>query len=214
MNIDDIVYGNPIHTQVKYLSETTYADKFFEQLSKFSFPASSSKAVREELNQLKDNVDALAADESIIKRYRMYDQNMYLFFKKTFVEAKLDDKAMLVVDDLMADIYPLIYKLKYHFNRPRPYQLAKAYSLTLFPHKSFSVDSPSYPSGQTLISFVICHVMGNYYPKLFEYFDNLAKDIENSRVYLGANYPSDNDTSLFIADLIISDRIFKEKYQL
>jgi hypothetical protein len=57
-------------------------------------------------------------------------------------------------------------------------------------------------------------VLGNHYPHLFEYFDNLAKDIEYSRMYMGVHYPSDIDFALFCVDTILADRDFKAKYGL
>jgi hypothetical protein len=50
--------------------------------------------------------------------------------------------------------------------------------------------------------------------KNLTYFQNLAKDIEYSRIFLGVHYPSDNDFSLYIVDTIIKDKEFKAKYGL
>lgn len=214
MNTDEIVYGNPTQSQVAYLRTSGYADKFFDQLIKFDFPKNSSRAAKEELNMIVDNIKALQDNADILKRYSLYDVNLYQFFAKTFRESSLDKDAMIIVDDLLNDINPLLYKLKFHFNRPRPHQLAKANNLSLFPYRSVSADSPSYPSGHTFVADIVCHVMGNYYPTLFPFFSDLAKDIELSRNYMGLNYPSDNDLSLFAANLIKEDREFKVKYHL
>jgi hypothetical protein len=86
--------------------------------------------------------------------------------------------------------------------------------LKLFPFSSPSADSPSYPSGHVLQSALICYVLGNHFPEKFDYFQNLAKDIEYSRLFLGLHYQSDNDFALYMYDLIIRDKEFKAKYAL
>jgi hypothetical protein len=108
----------------------------------------------------------------------------------------------------------VILKLKYHFQRPRPYQLAQHYKLKLFPFSSVSAETPSYPAGHTFQAALICHVLGNHFPEKFSYFDSLAKDIEYSRIYLGLHYPSDNDFSLYCVETIIKDKDFKARYGL
>ena len=41
----------------------------------------------------------------------------------------------------------IIYELKYHYNRPRPYQIAEFYGIDLNGTELDSMKTPSYPSG-------------------------------------------------------------------
>ncbi len=51
------------------------------------------------------------------------------------------------VQEMYDDINPIIMKLKYFYNRIRPYQLANILSYSLNPMPTVSAQSPSYPSG-------------------------------------------------------------------
>lgn len=213
--LDSITWGNPLQKHLPYLEPNiSPLEKHIPKIIEFTFPKNSSKATREELNTLIDAVEALKGDKETLARYKAYDVSLERTFAQVVIEQKLDEKAITFIDNLFDETLPLILKLKFHFQRPRPYQLAQTYKVKLFPFESRSDNSPSYPSGHTLQAKLICHVLGNHYPDRYQFFDNLAKDVAYSRIYLGTHYPSDNDFSLFIADTIIRDKDFKYKYEL
>jgi len=213
--LDSITWGNPFQYHLPYLEkDKSPLEKHIPQLINFTFPKNSSKATREELNLLVDYIDEAKKDPETLKRYRAYDASIERIFAQVIIEQNLGEKGIQIVDSLFDETIPLLIKLKFYFQRPRPYQLAEHYKIKLFPFESRTGDSPSYPSGHTLQSKLICHVLGNHFPEKFDFFENLAKDIEYSRLYLGIHYPSDNDFSLFIADTIIRDKEFKYKYEL
>jgi len=213
--LDSITWGNPLQKHLPYLEEgKSPLEKLIPQLVNFTFPKNSSKGVREELNQLVDYVNEVKKYPETLKRYRAYDASLTKIFAQVIIEQNLGEKGAELVDQLLDDTVPLIIKLKFYFQRPRPYQLAEYYKLKLFPFESKSDNSPSYPSGHALQSRVICHVLGNHFPEKFDFFENLSKDIEYSRIYLGIHYPSDVDYALYIAETIMRDRDFKAKYQL
>lgn len=213
--LDSIKWGNPSQEHLPYLQQNkSYLDKLFTELSALSFPLNSSKGTREELNNLVDYVNSLSADTKFLKRYQSYDTSMEAVFAQIITDKNLDDSAGEIIDEIVQDITPLIFKLKYHFNRPRPQQLAASYKLKLFPYGSARTASPSYPSAHTLYGHLICHVLGNHYPEHFNFFDKLSKEIAYSRLYMGLNYESDNDFSIFVAERVIADSEFIEKYHL
>jgi len=73
--LDQITYGNPTQNQLPYLEAKSPLDKHLPQLIKYGFPLNSSKACREELNEIVDNIEKLkASDGDILKRYKLYDQ--------------------------------------------------------------------------------------------------------------------------------------------
>jgi hypothetical protein len=213
--LDSITWGNPFQKHLPYLEENASPlEKHIPQLTNFTFPKNSSKGTREELNQLVDYIEDLKKDEQALKRYRAYDMSLTRVFAQVIMEQNLGEKGADIVDKLLDETLPLLIKLKFYFQRPRPYQLAEHYKLKLFPFDSKSADSPSYPSGHALQSKLICHVLGNHFPEKFDYFERLAKDIEYSRLYMGIHYQSDVDYSLYIAEVIIRDKDFKAKYGL
>jgi len=213
--LDSITWGNPFQKHLPYLEENKSSlEKHIPQLIKFTFPKNSSKATREELNQLVDYIEELKRDEQAQKRYKAYDVSLTKVFAQVIMEQNLGEKGADIVDKLLDDTLPLIIKLKFYFQRPRPYQLAEYYKLKLFPFETKSGDSPSYPSGHALQSKLICYVLGNHFPEKFDYFERLAKDIEYSRLYMGIHFQSDVDYALYICEVIIKDKDFKAKYGL
>lgn len=213
--LDTITWGNPSQKHLPFLEpDKSPLEKLIPQLIKFTFPKNSSKGCREELNELVDCVDALKKDEAALQRYRAYDENLTKVFAQVIIEQNLKEKGVEIVDKIIDETIPLIMKLKFYFQRPRPYQMAEYYKLKLFPFYSKSAASPSYPSGHTLQARLICFVLGNHFPDRFDYFESLATDVQHSRIYMGLHYPSDNDYSLFVADTIIRDKDFKARYSL
>jgi hypothetical protein len=213
--LDSITWGNPFQKHLPYLEENKSSlEKHIPQLKNFTFPKNSSKGTREELNQLVDYIEDLKRDPEALKRYRAYDSSITRVFAQVIMEQNLGEKGADLVDKLLDETLPLLIKLKFYFQRPRPYQLAEHYKLKLFPFESKSGDSPSYPSGHALQSKLICYVLGNHFPEKFDYFERLAKDIEYSRLYMGIHYQSDVDYSLYISEVIIKDKDFKAKYGL
>jgi len=213
--LDSITWGNPSQKHLPFLEpDKSPLEKHIPQLIKFTFPKNSSKACREELNELVDCVEALKNDEAAQKRYKAYDDNFTKVMAQVIVEQNLGDKGAEIVDKIIDETVPLIMKLKFYFQRPRPYQMAEYYKLKLFPFYSRSAASPSYPSGHALQARLICNVLGNHFPDRFDYFESLATDIQHSRIYMGLHYPSDTDYALFIADTIMRDKEFKAKFSL
>jgi len=60
--LDSIVYGNPTRDLLPYLEATSFLDKHLESLKNFTPPKNTSKATREELNNLVDLTNELAND--------------------------------------------------------------------------------------------------------------------------------------------------------
>ena len=105
-----------------------------------------------------------------------------------------------------------MFKLKIHFNRPRPFQLANYYQLKLFPFDSYSSNSASFPSGHTVQAFVILNVIANNHPTHYKFCKELIEDIANSRIYLGIHFPTDNDFAKEVGDKILKNKEFSKKY--
>jgi len=213
--LDSITWGNPLQKHLPHLAPNkSPLEKHIPELIKFLPPKNSSKATREELNQIVDYLVDVNADRAVLGRYLTYDSaSVVKPYAKLILEQNLTAAAD-IVDDLLDDIIPLVYKLKFYFQRPRPYQLAHHYKLKCFPYASRTGDSPSYPSLCVVKAKFISYVLGNHYPQHFDLLDKLANDIEYSRQYLGINYASDIDFSTHIVETITKDPEFKERYKI
>jgi hypothetical protein len=215
MNLDEVTYGNPNNIQLGYLKKENYLDSLFEELSTYTFPSNSSQATKEELNQIVDSINTLEGKDEFIKRYLGYDLSLSRYFKQGLIKGGEDEeKVVELIDKIMEETKPLLMKLKYYFNRPRPYQLADYYKLKLFPYPSHSNDSPSFPSGHAYQGRIITEVVGNLYPKTYAQMQKIFKDICYSRIYLGFHYQSDIDVGIFCADKVLANKEFKKEFKL
>lgn len=215
MNLDEIVYGNPNQVQLKWLSKHSYLDGLFSELTSFTFPHNSSEATREELNSIIKKIDELKIDTEVQKRYLSYDKQLVVYLTSLLLtdEAEMQ-KIKGIVTSILNDTNPLLYKLKFFFQRPRPSQLATYYKLKLFPFESFSANSPSYPSGHAYTAKIICEVLGNKYPQLYSFFEQMIQDICYSRIYMGLHFQTDIDVGIYAAEKVLDNQEFKIKYGL
>jgi hypothetical protein len=214
MNLNNITFGNPTIEQKKYLDENCIVDDLFLKLKDEQYPLNDSELVKEELNELVDLTEMLNEPEnnSYLTRYKSYDRSLSQSIITAFKQKGIDVEKLTL--DVIKDIRPLLIRLKYFYQRPRPKQIAQYYKLSMFPYNSFSADSPSYPSGHTLESYVVLNVIGNNFPNEYEFCQRMIDDIASSRLYLGLHYQTDNEFSVKIGEEILKHKSFTEKYEI
>jgi hypothetical protein len=209
----NIKYGNPTQKWYNYANENSYLDILFDELKNEIVPANDSEVTKEELNEIVESINLLNDPENtdFLQRYKLYDSSVLqaihtLFMKRGIV---MDD----VYLEIQKDVLPLVAKLKIHFNRARPGQLAYYHKLKLFPYDC-KVDSASFPSSNVVLGHVILEVIGSKYPELYNFCNNIKTDIENSRVFLGQNFTSDIEFSKKVANKILKNKKFSLKYSI
>jgi len=211
--LNQVTYGNPTHEAKIMLEKECIVGDLFQELIKDTFPKNDSAATKEELNEIAHSLKQLdEVSPTLLRRYLNYDKAL-LAYINTMLEVE-GIKENDLIKQIMGDISPLIIKLKYYFQRPRPYQLANYYKLSLFPMRSTSGLTPSYPSGHTIQSIVILTIIGNKHPNIYQYCSRLWEDVAQSRVSIGVHYPSDNHFSYHVAQEILKHPKFAEKYQI
>ena len=82
-------------------------------------------------------------------------------------------------------------KLKYDYNRPRPYQIAEFYNIDLNGVELNSMKTPSYPSGHAIQGYLIAEILCKHNPSNSEVYRQVGEDIAHSRIIAKAHYPSD-----------------------
>lgn len=215
MNLDFITYGNPTIEQLPLISKESYLDVLLPELTTFTFPKNSSEATKEELNQIVDNLNLIANREQYLERYKVYDKFLKKYLISGMVSGGINEEEITkIIGDIIDDVTPLLFKLKYHFQRPRPYQLAQYYKLKLFPYSSSSANSPSFPSGHAFQGKILTEVIGNLYPDTYSSMKDVFNEICYSRVYLGLHYQSDIDVGIFCAEKVLRNKEFMAKYKI
>jgi hypothetical protein len=212
MELNNVTYGNPTIEQKQSIDAPCLVDDLFVKLKENVCPLNDSEMVKDELNEIVDCLKSMDSEDNAIylKRYKAYDRNLLQVINTTFKQKSIDVESLS--KEILDDIKNLIYKLKYYYNRPRPNQLANYYKLKLFPYKSYSADTPSFPSGHTVEAYVILNVIANKYPSHYAFCKEIIEDIAYSRIYMGLHYPSDNDFAKTVGKEILKHKGFAKKY--
>jgi hypothetical protein len=105
----------------------------------------------------------------------------------------------------------VLFLLKYHFQRPRPLQLAYLYAVDLYPFLATNANSPAYPSGHAFDAYKVAFLLSKRYPEKSMQLMNMADRIAISRIKGGVHYPSDSIISKMLARELV-DNGFLDKY--
>lgn len=214
MDLNQVTYGNPTQELKDMLSRKGLLDDLFDKLKTADMPTNDSELTKEELNEIVDGIALLKDSENIsfLNRYKSYDRSLIQSIITIFKQKGIDVQS--VCEEIFEDVNPLIAKLKVHYNRPRPYQLANYYKLKLFPFQSFSAHTPSFPSGHTVQAYVAMNVIGSMYPTHYKFAKSIIEDVAESRVNLGLHFPSDNDFAKEVGESILKHKEFAKKYAI
>lgn len=159
----------------------------------------SSDKTRAELEDIQEKMKTL--DKDMIKAIQLYDDNLHEviidFCKRE--NLKYDPK---YIEILLRDVAIIALRMKKIYNRPRPSQLGRYWGVEIHPLKSDNIDCPSYPSGSTLQTSMVGHVLKNLNPSQTAVIDQFVQEIAKSRVSAGFNYQSDVDMSIQTADIL------------
>ena len=158
-------------------------------------PPNESNKTRSEIFYLLSYNDRVIDNEMV----QAYDDIV-----KAFMPV-IQKNGLQVTEEKLTDIYTqaskFITKLKYKFNRPRPYQIAKHYGIKDFEiHKLDSAQSPSYPSGHAVQGRVIARYLAGLDPKNKNDYMLVGHNISESRIMARAHYETDREYGDLLGD--------------
>lgn len=107
------------------------------------------------------------------------------FMEKQRVPIK---KILLVRSVLMQGLYDGMiaeYEAKYAYCVPRPGYMDPTFKPLL------SLDSPSYPSGHAIQGTITALILSSFFPESSSYWQQLAQESSNSRLWAGVHFPED-----------------------
>ena len=92
----------------------------------------------------------------------------------------------------MGDVAKLVTRMKWTYNRERPYQYALRHGITDFePLPTETGHTPAYPSGHTIQAYWVASHLSEIAPQHRDQFMALARRISWSRCLAGVHWPSD-----------------------
>lgn len=180
---DDI---NPKHLQKLNSKPSMLAGFEWNQFQSNPPHCNASSAVKlelEELSKLRIDNNFATEMDNVDKVFKEYCDSAGIEFPSSLIESLLDDSSIVIM------------KLKYHYNRPRPSQLASHPLINVDIGKTHMMDSmqtPSYPSGHSAQGILIGKVLSDMYPSHEYNLMSLGRDISKSRNIARAHYPSDS----------------------
>ena len=166
-------------------------------------PASNSLEELEDLSKVIEQYSNRVVPETLQQRCDDDADGMmaeYLANRAAYVDLKnLSKVRMLCI--------PIISKLKNHFMRERPAELATRLGLNFDGDYLESAQTPSYPSGHTIQAYVLATFCSKLYPEHSEGLFMIAEMVSQSRIDRGVHFPSDVDYGRLIAKEI-TDQAF------
>jgi len=170
-------------------------------------PANDSNETRTELFKLLAYNNG-TIDRKVVKKYDDLIKPYMELIEKYNVDVTKDD-----LEKIVDEASKFTLKIKYKYNRPRPYQIADHYGIEDFKiHKLDSATTPSYPSGHALQGRLIGLILTDKDPKHQNEYMAVAQKISDSRIMARAHYPSDKVYGEKLADELYDQRIKWEKH--
>lgn len=152
-----------------------------------NYPTNSSLETLKELEFLRD---LRASYPNAPELEEAYDDDMLWAFKE-IIEAAGHKYDKEFFTRLMDEAGSIAIRLKYKYNRPRPFQIAASRCFVLVEDESETAKTPSFPSGHALQSTLTALTVGKLFPELAESAMKIADEVVLSRMVGGHHFPSD-----------------------
>ena len=212
-NLDSLTYTKTPNTFLETAdSDFKYMDINITPLLNFPPPRNSSPETKKELMQIKSFMESEHSEE-FKSNLKEMNEDPALFiinhYKKISGKNIPNDASKFISG---GDVEVLAMKLKMHYNRPRPNQIADHYGIKLNYNKSIqkgAANHPSYPSGHTLSAYFSAKVIGFIDSQFESDLIKKAKMVADSRIMEGVHFKSDNDFSIFLVNKVLMPLFLK-----
>ena len=193
-------------------SDFKYMEIDVKPLLDFHPPKNSSDETKKELLEMMSFMTDDHSDDFKSSLKKM-DEDPAQFIIDNYKKLSGKDVPKNVLDFLIGgDVEILAMKLKMHFNRPRPYQIAEYYGIDLDYNKDIqhgAAHAPSYPSGHTLSAYFAARVLSFIDPTYEDQLKEKAVMVADSRVVEGVHFRSDNMFSFYLVDRVLMPAFIK-----
>jgi hypothetical protein len=193
-NINDMVYiDEPREKHVKKMDVDLNKFKQFpiNNFMNIPPPENESDTTQDEITQIEE----IPVNNKFVDTTDDIHEHFERFLKLKNLEYPKED-----LTQIMKEVSNIVLKLKYHYNRPRPQQVASAKDLQLNPTTLDTASTPSYPSGHATQGRFIGRYLTDIYP---DYHDELLKvgdEVGDGRLMAKVHYPSDQAFGKVLGD--------------
>ena len=211
----ELRYGNLTKELQKQLEVKNIFTPYLGEFSFVEYPnyyESSQEII--EIIKAQQSAEKSGKWEAIKSFCDLWDADLISALEKTLdmLDIPFDNEYIEYLTKVTDDLGAFVVQLKNHYQRPRPYQVAFYTEQNLHPYNSVTAQSPSYPSGHAMQSFLLCNIIAYHYEDKKEQLLKIAKQIADSRIIMGIHYPSDNAFGVqVVKELMLKDDI-KSKY--
>ena len=195
-SLKDMVFSKSI--KPKHKKRMGIETKLFPSNPKLTItppPANDSNETRTELFKLLAYNDGVI-DRKMVKEFDDMREPYMELVNKYNLDVTKDDLQQIIDEGAKFTL-----KIKYKFNRTRPYQIAEHYGIEDFRrHKLDSAKTPSYPSGHALQGRLIGLILTDKDPEHQNEYMAVSQRISDSKIMARAHYPSDKEYGEKLAD--------------
>jgi len=192
--IDDMVFRNkPKKRHIKRMEKDLGSLSGFpiDQFKNSPPPKNESGETEEEIQKL----DSIVVDSDFVNSADDIDGHFEEFLDSTDLEYPIEE-----IKKYMSGVRSIILQLKYHYNRPRPGQVADAKGMDFDRESLKSASTPSYPSGHATQGRFIARLLTDMYPEYEKQLMKIGDDIAYSRNVAKVHYPSDSEFGKKLGD--------------
>ena len=202
-SLKDMVFTKSI--KPKHKKRMNIETKLFPSNPKLTMtppPANDSDETRTELFKLLAYNNGVI-DRPMVKANDDLTEPYMELIEKYNVDVTKDDLEQIIDEGAKFTL-----KIKYKYNRPRPYQIAEHYGIEDFKrHKLDTANTPSYPSGHALQGRLIALMLSEKDPYNENQYMEISKNISESRIMARVHFPSDKVYGEKLADELFEQRI-------
>lgn len=211
--LDELKYtGTPEVFLKTSRSDFKYMDIDLAPLLNMPPPTNSSKTTKMELMEVKRFMEQ-EHSEDFKSSLKKMDEDPAQFIIDSYGQLSGKSISKKLLDFIIGgDVEILAMKLKMHYERPRPYQIAKHYGIDLKYNKEIqhgAAAAPSYPSGHTLSAYFAARVIGYVDPAYEDKLIEKSKMVADSRIAEGVHFKSDNMFSFYLVDRVLMPAFLK-----
>ena len=199
-SLKDLVYYNEDALKESMDKVEQYDQKHFkdgwQSIELTPPPENDSQETKEELQEIIDEQTTRTKDdENSIYVSDMMDS---FHFREYLNENNLDYRSSEITA-IIDDVWKITRTHKNKYNRPRPYQVAKALNMDFDTMYGTTMKTPSYPSGHSCGSRLLAEYLSIQHPAHRKQFIDIAEKVGRGRIQAGFHYSTDHQAGVELA---------------